>query len=525
MIIETIKMKKNLFFLVAYNHENFIESVVKRIPDSLMSDPANEVLIFDDASKDDTFNKSRSLKALIPPNGAKLTVMKNPVNQGYGGNQKLGYRYAINQGYQRVFLIHGDGQYAPECLPDLISRYERDSTAEAVFGTRMSNWKSPLKGGMPVYKFVGNKILTWIQNWILASKMSEFHSGMRSYATSLLRRIPFECNSNDYHFDTEIIIQCVAAKSHPVEVPIPTHYGDEDCNVNGMKYAKDILLACFHFRVFRAGFLYDPKFDISHTTYTQLASGSIHRKLIEEVPEGSKVLLVGAKEPLIIKELTQRACQCDELCLLETQSLTGPFRSLTPTGLDQKLSELQRLMGQNQYEYILLPQTLEHFSSPESILTIIRNSYPSEMRPIVIATASNVGYIVVRLMLLFGQFNYGTGGILDRNHSRLFSKATFTKLFSQYSFEIKKFSGASLPSITIEEVLPTLGLLAKLSNGLLGFAAKIWPSLFAYKMLLKAQPLPSVDQLLEDAKNHSEELSRGEQHNLSNSKQITPHLT
>ena len=89
--------------------------------------------------------------------------------------------------------------------------------------------KNALKGGMPVYKFIGNKLLTWYQNLVLRSSLSEFHTGYRAYAVNLLRRIPFELNSNAFHFDTEIIIQCLRANSRIVEIPISTRYGKEVC--------------------------------------------------------------------------------------------------------------------------------------------------------------------------------------------------------------------------------------------------------------------------------------------------------
>ncbi len=117
-----------------------------------------EVLVLDDSSKDLTFEKSREAvrDGAIP---FPLHVLFNPVNQGYGGNQKIGYHFAIERGFDFVALVHGDGQYAPECLPELV-RPLRDGEADAVFGSRMLEKAAALRGGMPLYKYVGNKILT-----------------------------------------------------------------------------------------------------------------------------------------------------------------------------------------------------------------------------------------------------------------------------------------------------------------------------------------------------------------------------
>ena len=172
----------------------------------------------------------------------KITVLFNPENQGYGGNQKVGYYYAIKNNFDFVALIHGDGQYAPEELPKLISPLA-SGTADAVFGSRMLSDGAALKGGMPMYKYVGNKILTYFQNYLLQTKLSEFHSGYRLYSTDALRTIPFYLNSNDFHFDTEIIIQLVFSGQKITELPIPTYYGDEICHVNGIKYAFKVIEA------------------------------------------------------------------------------------------------------------------------------------------------------------------------------------------------------------------------------------------------------------------------------------------
>ncbi|HEV3148963.1 MAG TPA: glycosyltransferase family 2 protein, partial [Chthoniobacterales bacterium] len=228
--------KRLLIFIVAYNAETTIQKVLSRIPASLHSQDV-EVLIIDDSSKDGTFVKG--VRYQQRNSEFKITVLRTPENQGYGGNQKLGYRYAIDNGFDIVALIHGDGQYAPEKLPELLEPLLRGE-ANAVFGSRMIDKAAALRGGMPLYKWIGNQILTAFQNRMLSTALSEFHSGYRIYSTRALVQIPFERNTNDFHFDTEIIIQFVLKKLRIVELPIPTFYGDEICYVNGLKYAANI---------------------------------------------------------------------------------------------------------------------------------------------------------------------------------------------------------------------------------------------------------------------------------------------
>jgi glycosyltransferase involved in cell wall biosynthesis len=210
---------------VAYHAETTIANVVQRIPFTLLDVHDVDILIIDDSSRDQTFEKSHELSR-VPTIPFNVRVLFNPVNQGYGGNQKLGYRYAIENEYDFVALVHGDGQYAPECLPDLLQPLERGEAA-AVLGSRMMTPKGARRGSMPLYKYIGNRVLTWVQNRLLRSSLSEFDSGYRLYSVQALKAIPFERNSNDFHFDTEIIIQLMIAKLPIIEMPIPTYYGDE----------------------------------------------------------------------------------------------------------------------------------------------------------------------------------------------------------------------------------------------------------------------------------------------------------
>ena len=234
------KKIKVLIFVVAYNAEETIESVIDRIPKILFKSFNLEIIIIDDASSDSTFEISKKIKNQNKFN-LKLNIFSNPANQGYGGNQKIGYYYAIKNNFDYVVLLHGDGQYAPEELPKLLQEIKNGKN-DVVIGSRMINKKKALDGGMPMYKFIGNIILTKIQNFLLNTKLAEFHSGYRVYSVKTLKKIPFILNTQDFHFDTEILIQLFLANANITEVSVPTFYGDEICHVNGIKYAFNIVL-------------------------------------------------------------------------------------------------------------------------------------------------------------------------------------------------------------------------------------------------------------------------------------------
>lgn len=207
-------------------------------------------MVCDDASHDATLDASRAWPDRNP--ATPMTVVRNLKNLGYGGNQKAGYQMAIDRGLDIVVLLHGDGQYAPECLAEMVAPLERGE-ADAVMGSRMLEPGAARKGGMPLYKYVGNRILTKAENWMLGSHLSEFHSGYRAYNVSALAALPLHHNSDDFDFDTQIIVQLIDAGLRIVELPIPTYCGDEICYVNGMRYARDVVRDVAQYRLAKIG--------------------------------------------------------------------------------------------------------------------------------------------------------------------------------------------------------------------------------------------------------------------------------
>jgi glycosyltransferase involved in cell wall biosynthesis len=280
--------KRLLVFVIAYYAEKTIRSVLDRIPRSLFDEYDCHVLLVDDASEDGTFAIGREYRERHKD--LRLTVLQNDYNQGYGGNQKVGYAYAIREGFDYVAMVHGDGQYAPEDLPRLVAPLQ-EGRADAVFGSRMMTPFGALRGGMPLYKFAGNKILTAVQNRLLGTRLSEFHTGYRVYSTRALQRIAFLLNSNEFHFDTEIILQLLNANQRILELPIATHYGNEVCRVNGMRYAGDVMVATLRNVAHRAGVLHQRKLEpLAATTDEELKLGypSSHTHALAAVPDGAR---------------------------------------------------------------------------------------------------------------------------------------------------------------------------------------------------------------------------------------------
>ena len=230
--------------IVAFNAQETLTKVLDRIPSDFVKQ-IDAILVCDDASTDDThkIGLSYQSKSQLP-----LTIVRHEINLGYGGNQKTGYQWALEKDLDLVVLLHGDGQYAPEYLPQMVEPIV-SGRADVVFGSRMITQGGARQGGMPLYKFVGNKILTTLQNRLAKVSLTEWHSGYRAYSVAALRKINFLKNSDYFDFDSQIILQMIGAQQRIVEIEIPTFYGDEISRVNGIKYGIKILIHTLKFRL------------------------------------------------------------------------------------------------------------------------------------------------------------------------------------------------------------------------------------------------------------------------------------
>lgn len=240
---------KICIFIPCYNATITLPKVFERIPKQI-KEKVEEVFVIDNDSSDSTYLMAigyREKKSDMK----NLKIFKNEKNFGYGGSQKLAYAHAIKEGYDLVVMLHGDAQYAPEKLPVMIEKMEQDKTIDLLFGSRMKG--DPLKGGMPIHRFLGNKALTFMQNFLLGTNISEFHSGYRIFRTSALKKVPFHLCNNDYHFDTEAIILFIKNKLNIAEVPIDTYYGDEKNYVKIWQYGLNVLIATFAFFLYKNG--------------------------------------------------------------------------------------------------------------------------------------------------------------------------------------------------------------------------------------------------------------------------------
>ncbi len=242
--------KKIIAVMPAYNAERTLAQTVADVDPDWIDD----IVLVDDDSRDGTVTKAREL--------GLTHIFVHDKNMGYGANQKTCYREALRLGADIVVMIHPDHQYDPKYIPEMVLPLIRND-ADAVFGSRMMIPGGALAGGMPYWKYVANIFLTAIENLVLRLRLTEYHSGLRAYAAATLSQLPINHNSNNFVFDTEIIVQLKVFNKSIKEVPIHTKYFPEASGVGffkGVEYGLHILGVMRDYLLFRLGVKQDKRF-------------------------------------------------------------------------------------------------------------------------------------------------------------------------------------------------------------------------------------------------------------------------
>ena len=226
---------ENVFVLMpAYNAGATVERVFQRIPPDARKRIQRYVVV-NDGSKDDTAAALARVQREFP----NLAVLTHETNRGYGEAEKTLLRYALQHGVDAGIVLHSDGQYSPEKIPELLGPFDRGQ-ADIVQGSRMLDGGA-LKGGMPLYKFLANKALTAIENRAFGMQLAEYHSGYMLYSRQAIEVIPFEKLSGSFDFDLEMLVLARVKGLHIVEIGIPTIYAGERSHLSPIRYGLDVL--------------------------------------------------------------------------------------------------------------------------------------------------------------------------------------------------------------------------------------------------------------------------------------------
>jgi glycosyltransferase involved in cell wall biosynthesis len=482
--------------VVAYNAASTLAKVLDRIPLDFIP-RITQILICDDASDDETYLVGLGYKQ-VDGRRLPLEVLRNPLNLGYGGNQKMGYTWAIEHDLDIVVLLHADGQYAPELLPEIVAPLERGE-ADAVFGSRMLTPGGARKGGMPIYKLIGNKVLSTIENRLAGAELSEWHSGYRAYSVAALRDLPFRANADGYHFDTQIIIQFHEAGKRIMEIPIPTYYGDEISYVNGPRYAVDIVKDVIKYRAHKMGIgrgdtafatsLYEPKAGSDTATGRMLAwlSGAPPGRVLVL---GVEAELVGAElrgaghEVVVVVDPERRADdggrRVDDLPDGEASGAGGPVDPLA--GGEVYVADLDEglpaSVGEG-FDTVVAIDALGRVRDSSRLLTDLDRVLRPGGR--LLASVPNFGHWYPRARVLTGRWQYDTRGVLDEGQVHFFTGGEVATRLAEAGFEPRRRETVGLPREA--DGSHALGVID-------GIGLTLRPTLFAYQYLYEvAKPV------------------------------------
>lgn len=237
-----INNKKIAVVLPAYNAAATLEKTYNEIPFSIV----DEVVLVDDNSRDETIAKAKEI-------GIKH-IVKHEVNRGYGGNQKSCYAKALSLDADIIVMLHPDYQYTPKLIESMCFIIAND-LYPVVFGSRILG-KGALKGGMPIYKYIANRLLTLFQNILMSQKLSEYHTGFRAFDKSIFEKIDIEANSDDFIFDNQMIAQIFNAGFEIAEITCPTKYFEEASSINFKRssiYGLGVLKVSIQYRLQKWG--------------------------------------------------------------------------------------------------------------------------------------------------------------------------------------------------------------------------------------------------------------------------------
>jgi 2-polyprenyl-3-methyl-5-hydroxy-6-metoxy-1,4-benzoquinol methylase len=470
--------------VVAYNAGSTLAAVLDRIPVDFRP-KITEIIVGDDHSQDSTYLVGLGYKAEFPD--LPLTIIRHPRNLGYGGNQKASYSIAAEHGLDVVVLLHGDGQYAPELLPEMLGPIERGE-ADAVLGSRMMMPGAARRGGMPLYKRVGNRILTTFENRMLDTELSEYNSGYRAYRTDALQSLPLERNSDDFDFDTQILIQLHHAGKRIVEIPIPTFYGDEISRVNGMRYARQIAAEAARYRLAQLGLGTGPRClgpDAFATSPYDLKEDeeSSHGQLLawlDSRPSG-RVLDLGCSSGLLAERVRKLGHYVVGVDIEAFDEVEGRVDEFVRADLDQGIPDE---VGHN-FDVVLAADIIEHHRRPDQLLQQARERLAPD--GVLLLSIPNFGHWYPRLRTVSGRFDYDRRGILDSGPLRFFTKRTIERSVHDAGFVVRRRAVTGLPVavFTKKESRSAWRLAGQVDRA----AAELRPQLFAYQLLYELAPV------------------------------------
>ncbi|MBL4702240.1 MAG: glycosyltransferase, partial [Phycisphaeraceae bacterium] len=482
-----------MILLVPTLKDQPLSDLLQNIPSSLISDTSIDFVLLDRSENGITASQARQW--IDTHQYPRWTILHNPTPHGYGGNQKLGFRLALDRQYDFVIHFLADGRYDPADLEHFVANW-RDQPVDVLLGDRL-NHDEHFKCEMPAGRRLANRLLAWYQNKMAHANFSDFHCALRGYTTRFLQTVPFEVNTNAMHFDSHLLLQahCIDASIRQIPVNYQHQLGTPYQAATG--YAWHVFKAATQYRMHQMGMLCSLSYrDLRPTKYQDKttdfhSSHQIALQLIKQLAPKT-VTDIGCGPGFVAKH-----CEESGICV---------------TGLDMypplpgNMSHFHKVVLESEElptdpfasDAVLMLDIIEHLAHPEEFLFDMRNKSQtlgaSQSPKTLLLSTPNIAFIIPRLNLLFGRFNYAERGILDITHKRLFTRKSLKHCLETCGYRIQKVHPVGLAFEVVFE-----GWFGKLLARMSWLAACILPTVFAAQFLIVCQPTPGLKQILEDS--------------------------
>jgi len=415
------------------------------------------------------------------PCADNLRFQRLPRDAGYGGARKAAFEYARLKGFDHVLTMRGDGLHPPEALPQLLQPILSDPY-RMVFARRAMRLASGAGWWRRIPDLLAHGVATGLQNRLLGLRLHDYHSGYRLYAMRAVERLPFQLNSDDHHFDMEMVIQCRVLGVPVEEVAVAPVWREYPTRTVGLA---EVLRACrcavdyrlHQLHVYRLG----QYFVDEGVRYTLKRSrtGS-HMQIVQAIRPGSRVLDLGCSQGLLARPLREKNVRVTGVDIAPESRRVAELEEYFVRDLEQPLD----LPLGREFDYVVVSDVIEHLRNRTQLLREARR-FLKEGGRLIISTP-NIALWFYRLSLAVGRFEYGPRGVLDETHVHLFTRATFRREVERASFHVVAERVTSLPFEVVFESTGRSRLIRSVSHAYHALA-RLWPALFAYQHIIEAE--------------------------------------
>jgi 2-polyprenyl-3-methyl-5-hydroxy-6-metoxy-1,4-benzoquinol methylase len=414
---------------------------------------------------------------------------RQPRDLGHGGTRKAAFEYALRNRFDLVALMRGDGSHPAESLPDLLEPAIEGEPL--VVGSRLLDRREAVRRGMSASRLLSHTAATAVQNRILGLRLRDYLSSFRVYATDVLRRIPFQLNADDRLFDVHAIIQCRALGIRVCEVPVRGVWREGDA---GREELRHVLRACWtavNYRLHQLHVRRRGRYFVDlgiHYTLKLSETGS-HMQIVDAIREGTRVLDLGCSQGLLAKPLREKEVRVTGV---DGRAPDSRLARELETYLQWDLELPLELPVGREFDYVVCADVIEHLKGRRELLRSARRYLKPEGRLII--STPNIALWFYRLSLLVGRFEYGPRGVLDHDHTHLYTRDSFRREVEAAGFRVVKERVTALPFEVLFESTGRSRLVREVSQ-LYQRLARLWPEMFAYQFVLEAE----ITTLDEDA--------------------------